>query len=165
MSHYPSNPLLKIHVASETLHAVKKKKGCLRILLKSQGVSSCDQFLNLDHSVVINMHWKVLCFFCRSHGSLICCVLMYSIYSGLFSWANLATCQTSICASTKCAQIDGLFDLLERETSHHGALYNFVRMRFPGCTHHIICECGESLEWDMYFMETISVLNFVVHFI
>lgn len=105
------------------------------------------------------MHWKVLCF-CRSHGSLICCVLMYSIYSGLFSWANLAMCQTYICASTKQARIDGLFDLLERETSHHGALYHFFRMRFPSCTHHIICECGESLEWDMYFMETVSVLNF-----
>lgn len=49
----------------------------------------------LDYCVVINMHWKVLCF-CRSHGSLICSVLMYRIYSGLFRWAYLAMCQTYI---------------------------------------------------------------------
>lgn len=74
-------------------------------------------------------------------------------------------CQACTCAFNKWARFDGLFDLLERETSHRGALYHFLRMRFPSCTHHIKCECGESLEWDMYFMETVSVLNFVVHFI
>lgn len=79
------------------------KQSCLPILLKSQGVGLCVQLLNLDHSFVINMHWKVLCF-CRSDGSLICSVLMFSFYSGSFSWANLTTCQLYICALTKKAR-------------------------------------------------------------
>lgn len=57
---------------------------CLLIPLGSQVLSFCIHFFNLDHCVVINMHWKVLCS-CRSHGSRICCVFMYSICSGLFS--------------------------------------------------------------------------------
>lgn len=85
-SHHPSQMLLKTEILQKT------QKGCLHILVKSQGVGLCVQFLNLDQCVVINMHWKVLCF-CRSHGSLICCVLMYSIYFGLFSRADLAMCR------------------------------------------------------------------------
>lgn len=87
-----------IQITVERLQNTFKKKGCLHILFKSQGGSLCVWFLDLDHCVVINMHWKVLCF-CWSHGSLICYVFMYSIYSGLFSRANLAMCQTCICAS------------------------------------------------------------------
>lgn len=83
------------------------------------------QLFNLNQCVVINMHWKVLCF-CKSHRSLIYCVLMYSIYSGLFFWANLAMCQLYVCALTKKVQVWWPVDLLERETSHHGALHNFL---------------------------------------
>lgn len=153
MSHHPSHPLLMINIAS-------KQKGCLHSLLKSQSVSLCVQFFNLDHCVVINMHWKVLCF-CRSHGSLICCVLMYSIYSGLFSRANLATRQTYISVhwpswlgSTACLiywkgkQATVVPRVLLLEWGSQAALIS------------VICECGESLEWDMYFTETVSVLNF-----
>lgn len=82
------------------IHTRLETKGCLYILLKSQDVHFYVQFFHFNHCVVINMHWKVLCF-CKSHRSLICCVLMYSIHSGLFSWANLAMCQPYICALTK----------------------------------------------------------------
>lgn len=60
--------------------------------------------------------------------SIVCNCIVYTLDCSLrgLSWANLTMCQPSICASTRWALNDGLFDLLERETSHHGALYNLL---------------------------------------
>lgn len=79
-------------LTSNGRHDIRHKK--VAFFLKSQGVSLlvCVQFFNLNHCVVISMHWKVLCI-CKSLRFLICWVLMYSIYSDLFSSVDLATCQ------------------------------------------------------------------------
>lgn len=158
INYHPSSQLLlKTYFTLETLQNTQKRLPSY----SPQVTGLCVQFFSLDQCVVINMHWKVLCF-CRSHGSLISCVLMYSIYSGLFSRANLALCRMRICVSAKWAQIDSLFELLERETSHMVPCRILLEWGSQAA-HHILCECGESLEW--YFMETVSVLNFVAHFI
>lgn len=76
ISYHPLQMLLKIRMTLEMVQKGKKnRKVAFIFYLSHAALVHAFTFLNLDHCVVINMHWKVLCF-CRSHGSPICFVLM-----------------------------------------------------------------------------------------
>lgn len=74
MSHHPLQPsLVSWHFQSGS----KKQNSCLNLLW---GTGPWFKLFNLDHCVVINMHWKVLCP-CWSHGSpsLLCVYVKYIV--------------------------------------------------------------------------------------